>query len=135
MFEKLDNYINDFETEDFAVDYWYDEGFLIAEEMLEKFENDDWEKLIQVLPSRTIGWKRRLAYCLHDSSDLKQLEILLVLIDTDDMELFEILVDSLRSFKDNKAMVQNNSLIIKKIETLMPKVGEVTKKIFQEFYN
>lgn len=133
MFEKLDNYIKEFETEDFAVDYWYDEGFLIAEDMLQKFEDEDWETLLQVLPGRTIGWKRRLAYCLHDSDDLKQLETLLALIDTDDTELFEILVDSLRSFKNNKDMVQNNNLIIKKIENLMPKAGVVTKKIFQDF--
>lgn len=135
MFEELDRYIKEFEADDFAADYWYDEGVLIAEDMLQKFESNDWESLIQVLPKRTIGWKRRLAYCLNDSNDLKQLETLLILIDTDDTELFEISVDSLRSFKDNQFMMQNNNQIIKKIETLMPKVGAVTKKIFQDFLN
>ena len=76
MFEELDRYIKEFEMEDFAVDYWYDEGATIAEDMLHKFKNHDWESLLHMLPNRTIGWKRRLAYCLHDSSDLKQLETL-----------------------------------------------------------
>lgn len=133
MFEKLDKYIKEFAIEDFEVDYWYDEGVSIAEDMLQKFENNDWESLLQVLPKRTIGWKRRLAYCLHDSGDLRQLETLLVLIDTDDTELFEISVDSLRSFKDNQVIMKNKNQIIKKIETLMPKVGVATKKVFQEF--
>lgn len=135
MFEELDNYIKEFEKEDFAVDYWYDEGFLIAEDMLQNFKNNDWESLIQELPKRTIGWKCRLAYCLHDSNDLKQLETLLVLVDTDDTELFEISVDSLRNFKDNQAIIQNDDQILQKIETLMPKAGAATKKMFQEFLN
>lgn len=135
MFEKLDRYINEFEAEDFPVDYWYDEGFLIVEDMLQSFENDDWEYLFQKLPKKTIGWKRRLAYCLHDSNDLKQLEVLLMLIDTDDDELFEISVDSLRSFKDNLAIIQNDNQKIQKIETLMLKVGVATKRMFQEFLN
>ena len=53
-------------------------------------------------------------------------------MDIDDTELFEISVDSLRSLKDNQAVLQNNSQIIKKIEILMPKVGVSTRKIFQE---
>lgn len=135
MFEELDRYIKEFETEDFAVDYWYDEGVLIAGNMLQNFDNNDWESLIQELPKRTIGWKRRLAYCLHDSNDLKQLETLLVLIDTDDTELLEISVDSLRSFKDNQVMIQSHNLILQKMEALMPRAGIATKKIFQEFMN
>ncbi|MDE7207200.1 MAG: hypothetical protein K2N90_08615 [Lachnospiraceae bacterium] len=80
MFEELDRYISEFEIENFAVDYWYDEGVLIAEDMLQKFGDNDWDALIQVLPERTTGWKRRLAYCFNDSDDLKQLETLLVLM-------------------------------------------------------
>ena len=35
---------------------------------------------------------------MHDGSDLKQLRVLLRLVDTDDSELFDIVVDSLRGF-------------------------------------
>ena len=133
MFEEFDRYIKEFETEDFAVDYWYDEGVFIAENMLQKFGNNDWESLIQVLPERTIGWKRRLAYCLDDSENLKQLETLLLLTDTDDNELFEIAVDSLRSFKDSQAVLENSNGIINKIEALMPKAGIAARKVFLDF--
>ena len=133
IFKNFDTYIKDFETEDFAADYWYDEGVFIAENMLQQFGNNDWEELIQVLPERTIGWKRRLAYCLDDSENLKQLETLLLLTDTDDNELFEIAVDSLRSFKDSQAVLENSNDIIKKIEALMPEAGIVIRKVFLGF--
>lgn len=133
MFEELDRYIKEFETEDFAVDYWYDEGFIIAEDMIEKFEESDWDALFIELPNRTIGWKRRLAYCLNDFDNLRQLELLLILADSDDDELFEISVDALRVFKNKQIMIQKSSQIKQKIEMLMPKAGIVTRKIFQEF--
>lgn len=133
MFEELDRYLKEFATEDFAVDYWYDEGASIVEDMLQKFQNNDWQVLMEALPKRTIGWKRRLAYCLNDSSDLNQLETLFILVNTDDTELFEISVDSLRSFKENQIMMKNNNQIIKRIDTLMPQAGAVAKKIFEEF--
>lgn len=133
MFEELDQYLKEFATEEFAVDYWYDEGFLIAEDMLQEFQNDDWEALIEALPKKTIGWKHRLAYCLNDSEDCRQLEVLLTFLDTDDAELFEIAVDALRSFKNNEVMMGNHAQIVKKIEAAMPEAGAAAKRIFREF--
>ena len=117
---------------------WKQEGYKEGDDELREvlLEFDSVENYVwdadKTEPKRTIGWKRRLAYCLHDFGDLKQLEILLVLIDTDNTELFEISVDSLRSYKDNQTMIQSNNQIIEKMKALMPKVGVATKKVFQE---
>lgn len=59
------------------MDYWYDEGVFIAQELIQDFEKEDWMVLFANLTDKSIGWKRRLAYCLHDGSDSNQLEILL----------------------------------------------------------
>lgn len=135
MFDKLDEYITEFENEDYAMDYWYDEGVFIAQEMIQDFEKEDWMILLSDLTAKSIGWKRRLAYCLHDGSDLNQLDILLKLIDTEDSELFELAVDSLRNFssRESKDMIQNNTQILVQIREMMPKVGVAVKKIFEEF--
>lgn len=135
MFHRFDRYISAFASEDFAVDYWYDEGVDIAENMLYEFEENDWEILSEVVFERTIEWKKRLAYCMHDKNDLNQLRVLLDLVDTDDNELLEIVVDSLRGFTSEKSLklIQSNSKIVSKIEELMPKVGDVTKRIFEAF--
>ena len=104
--------------------------------MLYEFDDDDWKILLETLHERTIEWQKRLAYCMHDGSDLKQLRVLLRLVDTDDSELFEIVVDSLRGFTSEESLnlIQNDSQIVSKIKELLPKVGDATKKVFQEFF-
>lgn len=34
MFDEFDKYISEFAVEDFAIDFWYDEGVDIAENMI-----------------------------------------------------------------------------------------------------
>lgn len=135
MFDEFDKYILEFAGEDFAFNYWYDEGADIAENMLYEFDDNDWKTLIETIPKRTTEWQKRLAYCMHDESDLNQLSVLLRLVDTDDSELFEIVVDSLRSFtsEESLSLLQNDSQIVSKIKNLLPKVGDVAKRVFQEF--
>ena len=135
MFDEFDNYILEFADEDFAVDYWYDEGVDIAENMLHKFSDNDWKLLLDIIPQRTVEWQKRLAYCMHDGNNLNQLEVLVELAKNNDSELFEIVVDSLRSFrsKDNLNTIYDNANISLKIKELSPKAGAVVKKIFKDF--
>lgn len=104
MFDEFDKYILEFAVENFAVDYWYDEGADIAEKILYTFKDDDWKVLLQTIPERTIEWRKRLAYCMHDKNNLNQLKVLLKLVETDDRELFEIVVDSLRGFTGEESL-------------------------------
>ena len=52
-----------------------------------------------------------------------------------DDELFEIVVDSLRCFTSEESLklMQADLQIVSKIQELMPKMGDVTKKVFEEF--
>lgn len=135
MFDEFDKYISAFAVEDFAVDYWYDEGVDIAEKMLCQFTENDWKTLLEAVSERTIEWQKHLAYCMNDKSNLNQLKVLLSLVDTDDNELFEIVVDSLINFTSEESLnlIQADSRIVSKIEELMTKVGAVTKKVFEDF--
>lgn len=135
MFDEFDKYIFEFAVENFAVDYWYDEGVDFAENMLCEFKENDWKILLEAVSERTIEWQKRVAYCMHDKSNLNQLKVLLNLAETDDIELFEIVVDSLRGFTSEESLnlVQADSRIVSKIEELMPNVGDATKRVFEEF--
>ena len=72
---------------------------------------------------------------MHDGNDLNQLAVLLKLVGTEDSELFEIVVDSLRGFtsKESLNLIQNNSQVVSKIKELLLKAGETTKRVFEEF--
>lgn len=135
MFSEFDKYILEFAMEDFAVDYWYDEGVDIAEDMICKFNDEDWKELLRAIPVRTVEWKKRLAYCMHDGNDLNQLGVLLNLIETEDSELFEIVVDSLRGFTGNESrkLIQGNERIVSKIEKILPKAGTPANVILEDF--
>ena len=103
--------------------------------MLHEFSNNDWKSLLEIIPKRTVEWQKLLAYCMHDGNDLNQLAVLLKLVGTEDSELFEIVVDSLRGFtsKESLNLIQNNSQVVSKIKELLPKAGETTKRVFEEF--
>lgn len=135
MFDEFDKYILEFAVEDFAVDYWYDEGADIAENMQHEFSNNDWKSLLEIISKRTVEWQKLLAYCMHDGNDLNQLAVLLKLAGTEDSELFEIVVDSLRGFTNRESLnlIQNNSQVVSKIKELLPKAGEAAKRVFEEF--
>ena len=59
MFSELDDYLKEFEMDEYALDYWYDEGFSIAQDMLSQFIEEDWKQLKEQLKNRSLGWKRR----------------------------------------------------------------------------
>ncbi|MCJ2385087.1 hypothetical protein ACL36S_01720 [Lactiplantibacillus plantarum] len=80
-----------------SVDYWYDEALFICEELLEKFSDDDWEKLIEESSKESDEWKKRLVECLGYLHNSYELRIILNFINTDNKDLFIACVDSLRS--------------------------------------
>jgi len=132
---KFDEYLKEFESEDFAMDYWYDEGFVIAQGMLEKFSEENWNELLKNLNNKTVEWKKRLAYCLHDENSLWQLKVLIELLDTEDEELFELSVDSMRTFinANTKSEILQKSTIITRIKERLPSVGKPIKIILEDF--
>ena len=68
MFSELDDYLKEFEMDEYALDYWYDEGFSIAQDMLSQFIEEDWKQLKEQLSNRSLGWKRRLGITDFDGA-------------------------------------------------------------------
>lgn len=61
--------------------------------------------------------------------------MLLLLSNTNDNGLFEICVDSLRSFtgSDNIKKISQNKILIDNVKHMLPDAGIVTKKIYENF--
>ncbi|MEK3786366.1 MULTISPECIES: hypothetical protein [Paenibacillus] len=131
MYEELDEYLSG----EFTTDYWYDEGFSIAREMLEEFNNNDWEELLSQILSKSIDWQVRYAYCVDsDVNDDAVVKSLLLLTSVDDEELFTTSVDSLRVILNstNIGLVSTEE-IMQRINEILPKCGIATRKMFEDF--
>ncbi|AJS58658.1 hypothetical protein [Paenibacillus sp. IHBB 10380] len=131
MYRELDNLI----SADTTVDSWYDDGCIIASEILSEFSPRDWEQLSSKVLTNSLEWQRKLAYCLDSNCNMYELKILLLLISTKDEELFEICIDTLRSFTtpESKQMILDNPSILHRVNDLLPKAGVAVKKILEEF--
>lgn len=132
MYKELDGYLSVFFTDD----YWYDEGFQIAREMLEEFSDNDWENLLSDILSKSIDWQVRFAYCVDsDINDEAVIKSLVLLCDIESEELFETCIDSLRVIvnSENIDVISNNEIIIQRVEKMLPKCGVATRRIFEDF--
>ncbi|WJE54742.1 hypothetical protein QRE66_11220 [Bacillus cereus] len=131
MYKEFEDYLFGY----FTVDYWYDEGFLIAQEMLLEFSSHDWKELLNTAVTKPLEWQRKLAYCLDNECSMNELKALLIMLDTDDKELFEICVDTLRSFtsSESKQLILENPSIIQRVNDLIPQAGVATRKILEDF--
>lgn len=108
----------------------------MACEKLSKFSSKDWEKLSSNILTKSVDWQKKLAYCMDNTRNMNELKILLSLLNTsEDKELFEICIDTLRSFTtpENKQMILDNPSILQRVNDLLPKASIVTRRILEEF--
>jgi hypothetical protein len=132
LYEEFNTYISGFLDEN---DFWYDVGAIRATEILSEFLQNDWDILLMKINNKPLSWKRKLAYCLEDSRNINELSALLLMVNTNDDELFEICVDSLRGFADSeeKKLILENKNLLNRINESMVSAGTATKKIYEDF--
>jgi len=131
MYKELDNLL----SADTTVDSWYDDGCVIASEILSEFSPSDWEELSNQVLSKPIEWQRKIAYCLDNKCNEHELEILVSMLSTHDAELFEICIDTLRSYssQESKKIILNNPQILQRVNDLLPTASMPVRKILQDF--
>ncbi|MCY7514631.1 hypothetical protein, partial [Bacillus safensis] len=117
---------------DTTVDSWYDGGCLIASEILSDFSLNDWEELSNQMLNKPIEWQRKIAYCLDNECNEYELNILIDLLNTNDKELFEICIDTLRSFPIEEGM--KHPQILERVNHVVATTeNSLVKVIFQGF--
>ncbi|MBK5144469.1 hypothetical protein I2494_12190 [Budviciaceae bacterium BWR-B9] len=87
MYNEFNLCISDFSHDVSSEDYWYDCGILEATELLNKFDENDWEVLIEQLKHKSILWQKRLVECLGDLHSSYELKVILELINTEDKDI------------------------------------------------
>jgi len=132
MYKKFDEYLSGFFTDD----YWYDEGVYFAQGLLEKFNDDDWNELVNSILSKSIEWQSRYVYCIDEGIDNENVvKSLIMLSEVESDDLFINVIDSLRCImsSENMKFVEINSTLRRRIEELTPQCGISTKKILEDF--
>ncbi|MBU5246985.1 hypothetical protein KQI37_15065 [Bacillus halotolerans] len=131
MYRELDNLLSAETTEG----SWYDDGCIIASDILSDFRADDWGKLKSEVLTKPLEWQKKLAYCMDNNGSSHEFSILLSLLSIDDEELFEVCIDSLRSFvtPESKQMILNDPFILQRINDKLPKASAPVKKILEDF--
>ena len=131
MFEELNNLLMENVTED----AWYDDGCVIAKDILSEFSEDDWNCLKDVILSRNSEWQKKIVYCLDNQLIEEELKIICKLLQSDDNELLEMCIDSLRSF-DNEVghkFMKKNPQVIQMVKNRIKGAGIVEKKMMENF--
>ncbi|SFC82873.1 hypothetical protein SAMN04488168_11055 [Bacillus sp. 491mf] len=131
MYRELDDLLSANTTED----AWYDDGCIIASEILLEFSQKDWEELASKALTKPIEWQKKLAYCMDSNCNVCEFGILLSLLSIEAEELFVICIDTLRSFTtlENKQMLLNDPSILHRINEILPKASKPVKKILEDF--
>lgn len=131
MYRELDNLL----SKESTIDSWYDDGFLIAQSIMNDFSENDWKNLSLNVLNKSLEWQKKLVYCLDNQIIQEELEIIGKLLCTEDDELLEMCIDVLRSF-DNEighSYVNAHPEIIAKVKEKLDKAGNVTKMMLQSF--
>lgn len=131
MYNELDELL----LEETTVDSWYDDGFSIAQDILNQFSNDDWQELSNEVLKKDLDWQKKIVYCLDNQVIEEELNIICKLILIDDEELFEMCIDALRAF-DNElghSFIKKNPQIIIEVEKKINTAGNATKRVLEDF--
>ena len=116
-------------------DAWYDDGFLVAQDIMNNFVAEDWKRLGEEVLSKDIEWQKKLAYCIDNQLIEEELNIICKLLQVKNDELLEMCVDSLRSF-DNEIghlYIKNNPQIIQTVKSRIKNAGTIEKIILEKF--
>lgn len=131
MYLDLDNYLSGY----FNDDYWYDEGFLIAHEMMLEFDNADWLQLQNEVSMKDADWQEKLAYSIDEDCGKEGLIVLLKLLESTDDEVLVTSIDALRSFQIEKyrTIISIQPKIVDIATRLHDKAGLPVKRILEDF--
>ncbi len=133
MYLELDELL----SQETTVDSWYDDGFIIAQSIMNDFISDDWKKLSENVLTKDIEWQKKLVYCLDNMRIQEELELLIKLFSIENDELKEMCIDSFRAF-DNElghSYMKDHPEIINSVKNKINYSKNITKKIFESFLN
>lgn len=130
MFEQLDELIKGYEDINLT-EFWYDTGVEEAMEIIDEFDESDWDSLMESLPSKSVLWKQRLVRCIPAKDEEHNLKVLNELVKTDDLGLFDDAIHLLNRY--DLESIENVDDIYRKIDEFMPQANNLQAAAFEKF--
>lgn len=136
-YEQFDEFIILMSEANASEDYWYDVGVDEAMYLLERFSDEDWEWLQKNITNKSVLWQKRVVYCFEEENDVREINIILSLVETEDKELFEICIDTLRVLisGNNNDYILNNKELMERINELACRnsaTGRIGKELLKK---
>lgn len=132
MYNELDNYIKFYEDDNTSTNcYWEETGHEEASQMMDRFTDNEWNDLFSNLSSKSNIWKKRLVYAMYNCPDDIKIKTALKLINTNDIELFELLL--VRIMNCDFSELNNKNDFINKIKQFNNTQSRITQNIFLSF--
>jgi hypothetical protein len=103
---------------EFSMDYWSDEIIDEAISIMNKFDDKDWELILDNWSNKDTVWKERCAATLSATQPEKSLSILLSMLNSESGEVLEAVVDSLYSLAQDNIQINLSSEQLTKLRKL-----------------
>ena len=134
----IDNFVkflDEIFVENTSEDYWYDVGVDEVQNMLRKFSREEWKLLGRLIKIKSTEWQKKVIYSFDEKGNDKEIKIIMDFNDTDDNELFEICIDSLRYLINEKTqkLIWEKPELLEKIQSIILKNNSITKSIYIDF--
>lgn len=126
MFDSFDKYISYFIDDINANDYWHDIGILHASDLIDEFNNSDWDELLQVLSSKPDNWIARFCESIDDTINVEVIPLLINAFKRKNNELSIKILDTMRSLLSYGYNVKNEKIfLLNVISELTPNADTV----------
>ena len=133
-FKELKSYMSHFLDEKSSWSYWTDEACDRACEIMAEFTDRDWIEMKEKISAQPMVFKRKVTDCLGQANHPAALDILLMLVDTDDMQLFRDVVGALcEYFPDYREKIAAHKEIETKINSIYDECSNVSKYTYSSF--
>jgi HEAT repeat protein len=113
-FIEFDEYL----AEPFPVDHWEDDAIGYAQHLIARLAPADWEAFDSAWAMRPGSWQARAAQVLSNGLPMYAVPILVRMAESEDLDVVEAAVDSLRDFGSPEAPLAVPSALIQRLDRL-----------------
>lgn len=128
-------FLDTISVEGVSEDYWYDVGVVEVQNMLEKFSKREWDLLERLIKDKSVEWQKKLIYSFDDVGNEQEIKIIMKSINTDNSELFEICIDTLRCLLNEKTrkLIWEKPGLLEKVRSMAIKTDSISSTIYMDF--